>query len=647
MPKLAVPETLQALVAARIDANDPADRSTLADAAVLGQSFTLPGLAGVTGTDEAAVEASLDRLVKRELLIRDDDPRSPERGQYRFVQAIVREIAYETLAKKDRRAKHLAAARYFEALGEEELAGVLASHYLEAYRSTPEGPEAEALATQARIALRAAADRAASLHSLATAMKHYEDALEVTTDRAEAAHLHELAARTAGPAAHEPALRHGDAAVFAYREVGDRDGELGALGQWGRAVTSYGRASDAIAMLEPVAASPDADRPQAASALAELARAYMLVARWADAIGTADRALAAVSGRHEPRIVVEALTTKASALVDRAVEGEALLRGAIAIADRESLIEAGLRARNNLGSLLGESAPASTLLPILDEGAESARRVGMAGWLAQFLSFASTVRHWAGDWAGAEANANELEALAPGPIHAAAVHEVRGLQAAYRGDAETAEREYQEAALISEGLDTAPQLQNSQASRADSLFGLQQFPAAMNLSIQAWGHAVEYSDPMDLAVSAAVAFGDAQALDALHARRDEPGNNSTTESTLAHLDGARAAIRGAWEEARLGYRRAIEIRRELELGMIVARLGLEFDASLGAQFEDAREEGRRAEETFVSVGAGEYPGRYRAAYKGASAPPAGAGTSRRALPVDGAVETEVDAEQPA
>ncbi|MEX1278390.1 MAG: adenylate/guanylate cyclase domain-containing protein, partial [Chloroflexota bacterium] len=149
--KLAVPETLQALVAARIDANDPEDRALLADAAILGQSFTLPALAGVTGKDEAALPDSLERLVRRELLIRDDDPRSPERGQYRFVQAIVREISYETLSKKDRRAKHLAAARYFEALGDEEVAGVLASHYLEALRATPAGPEADALTAQARI----------------------------------------------------------------------------------------------------------------------------------------------------------------------------------------------------------------------------------------------------------------------------------------------------------------------------------------------------------------------------------------------------------------------------------------------------------------------------------------------------------------
>ena len=96
-------------------------------------------------------------------------------------------MAYDTLSKADRRAKHLAAARYFEALGDDELAGVLATHYLEALRATPSGPEADALAAQARIALRAAADRATALHAWSVAYRHLVDALEITQDPGERA----------------------------------------------------------------------------------------------------------------------------------------------------------------------------------------------------------------------------------------------------------------------------------------------------------------------------------------------------------------------------------------------------------------------------------------------------------------------------
>ncbi len=103
------------------------------DAAAYGQSFTIAGLAAVSGTDEAELEPRLARLVHAELLTRTVDPRSPERGQYAFVQALIREVAYNTLSKAARKARHLAAARYFESLGSDELAGALAGHYLAAF----------------------------------------------------------------------------------------------------------------------------------------------------------------------------------------------------------------------------------------------------------------------------------------------------------------------------------------------------------------------------------------------------------------------------------------------------------------------------------------------------------------------------------
>ena len=60
---LAVPETLTALIASRLDALEPADRALLQDAAVLGQSFTLAGLGTVSGVAEADLEGRLRSLV--------------------------------------------------------------------------------------------------------------------------------------------------------------------------------------------------------------------------------------------------------------------------------------------------------------------------------------------------------------------------------------------------------------------------------------------------------------------------------------------------------------------------------------------------------------------------------------------------------
>src|SRR3954451_7273080 len=112
LTNLSVPDTLTALIAARLDALEEIDRRIVHDAAVLGQSFSLASLAAVAGIAEAELDPRLGGLVRRELFERQMDARSPERGQYGFVQALIREVAYNTLAKKDRKKLHLSAARY-------------------------------------------------------------------------------------------------------------------------------------------------------------------------------------------------------------------------------------------------------------------------------------------------------------------------------------------------------------------------------------------------------------------------------------------------------------------------------------------------------------------------------------------------------
>src|SRR5207247_1904052 len=78
---LDVPETLHALVAARLDGLSPEERRLLQDAAVLGKSFTKAGLAALSGLDEAELEPLVTSLVRKEVFSVQADPRSPERGQ--------------------------------------------------------------------------------------------------------------------------------------------------------------------------------------------------------------------------------------------------------------------------------------------------------------------------------------------------------------------------------------------------------------------------------------------------------------------------------------------------------------------------------------------------------------------------------------
>ena len=160
---LAVPETLTALIASRLDALHRPTGPSPSDAAVLGQSFTSRRTVFGQWAGRGRAPADAGCLGGREILTLQSDPRSPERGQYAFVQALIREVAYNALAKRDRKARHLAAARFFESLGTDELAGGLAGHYLSAFRNSAEGPEADAVGAQARIALTAAAQRAIDL----------------------------------------------------------------------------------------------------------------------------------------------------------------------------------------------------------------------------------------------------------------------------------------------------------------------------------------------------------------------------------------------------------------------------------------------------------------------------------------------------
>ncbi len=124
---LEVPETLHALVAARLDGLGAEERRVLQDGSVLGKTFTKQALAALSGLSESELEPILVSLTRKEVLGVQADPRSPEHGQYGFLQDLLRRVAYETLAKTDRKRRHLAAAAYLEeSWGEHEVVEVVA-----------------------------------------------------------------------------------------------------------------------------------------------------------------------------------------------------------------------------------------------------------------------------------------------------------------------------------------------------------------------------------------------------------------------------------------------------------------------------------------------------------------------------------------
>jgi len=406
LTNLAVPETLTALIASRLDGLEPADRALVSDAAVLGQSFTLAGLAAVSGIAELELEPRLRALARQELLTLDTDPRSPERGQYAFVQALIREVAYNSLAKKDRKTRHLAAARFLESLDTDEVAGGLAGHYLAAHASASEGPEADALAAQARIALRAAAERAIGLGSHQQALAFYEQSLTITTDPVEIADLLERAGEAASAAGrYEAAEAHLRGAIIARRDLGDRTAIAGATGALGRTLIAAYRMPDAIAVLEP-AAEEFADLSSAAEQVAllgQLARAYMLHDDRREAIDLSDRVLGAAEHADYQAVVADALITKGAALgsIGRAIEGLGVTRAGRDLAEALGLGSTVLRAINNLAYVDAARDPRAAL-ETSRAGLALARRLGARSMNVGFLQNLGEFGFRTGDWSAAQ-----------------------------------------------------------------------------------------------------------------------------------------------------------------------------------------------------------------------------------------------------
>jgi class 3 adenylate cyclase/tetratricopeptide (TPR) repeat protein len=377
---LAVPDTLRSLIASRLDGLDPVDRSLIEDASVLGQSFSLAALAAVSGREPADLDARLAGLVRRELLELEADPRSPERGQYRFVQSLIREVAHATLARPERRARHLAAARYFEALGDDELAGALATHYLAAYEASAPGPEADAVAVQARLALSGAADRAAALGAHEQAIAYLEQALTVTIDRAEQAQLLERAGSSATFSGHhEAAEGYLRRAIEIHRALVDGIGTARATGELGRALISARHGDIAVTALEAARLEfADLEGEPAMAVLGgQLARAYYLTGNLGRAIEIAGTVLRTAEHLDLVPVVADTLVTKGSALAQdgQSAEGLALLRAGHELAERHGLADTLMRAAVNRTALESSRDPRAAF-EIGRAGLAAARRLG-------------------------------------------------------------------------------------------------------------------------------------------------------------------------------------------------------------------------------------------------------------------------------
>ena len=437
--RVQIPETLYALISARIDALPPAERGMLLSGAALGRRFHPDALAAISGVEPPEARERIGGLVRRELLAVDDELRSPGNGQLSFVQDAVREVAYRTLSRRERRVLHLAAADHLESLDEADLVEARAEHLVEAHRAGPEHHETPLVAVRAVVALREAARRALALHAPSRALTHLKQALELVADDEVRATLWEEAAVAARAVPRfdeaEELLRQ----LIAWRtEHGERAKAARARAQLASLMLATERHGSALDDLEAAleGMADLASDPDSVELSGQLARAHLLVGDNEQAIDWANRTLEVAGALGSGAVAIDALITRGTAAMRMGDEaGLADLRRAIAQAQEQGAITAELRARNNLAWLVVADDPRATM-DSARGGMELATRMGVGDMALQLAEVACAVAVDTGDWDWALTTLGELRDQPQSPAHRIQFAATEATLRALRGEQE-------------------------------------------------------------------------------------------------------------------------------------------------------------------------------------------------------------------
>jgi class 3 adenylate cyclase/tetratricopeptide (TPR) repeat protein len=418
---LAVPETVRAIVAARLDALPPDEKAALLDASVLGQVGWVGALSEIGGHDRAGLERWLRRLEDRELLHVNDRSQVAGEVEYTFRHVLVRDVAYDQTLRNERADKHLKVAEWLERLGGDragERADLLAYHYRAALElSRAAGRRVPGLEPRARAALRGAGDRAGALGLYAGAARAYAEALELcppepgNPERAELLlRLGRARCRADGggeeelTAARELFLAAGQEVAAAEAEM--LLGELAFLG--GRGEERAARLERALALIAGAAPSPTK-----AAVLRGCMLHLAIANRHAEARAVAAQVLelARRFGLHD--FEADALGTIGLARVDAGdPAGVADLRTAIAALDRLGL-PGSVGWRLNLAYALAALGDLADCHAELEVAARHAERFGLLRSARAIRLHRVAEHYWTGRWDEAVAVVDALVATSP------------------------------------------------------------------------------------------------------------------------------------------------------------------------------------------------------------------------------------------
>ncbi len=448
-----LPETVQGIVAARLDALSSDEKRLIQDAAVLGKIFWSGALAAMNGLQRWTVEERLHALERKEFVRRERRSSVATETEYAFRHVLVRDVAYGQIPRSQRAEKHSRAAEWIDGLSSdrEDRVEMLAHHYSSALEfARAAGQPVDEIAEKARDALREAGDRAYALSAFGAASKFYEGALDLWPDdqlgRGElllrygrslflwwsSADVEDLLEE-----ARDLLLRSGAADLASEAEL-----TLGHF-YWFRserklAAPHFERALNLIADAHPSRSK--------VFVLSESARFAMLGDEDAKAVELAREALALIDelGLDALRSpTLNALGVARVKLGDRG--GLADIERAMEVATDNASVEH-TRAIVNLASTLGELGELERSVALHEEGLREAERAGPP----EFLRWLEAERTWdeylTGRWGEAEAHANAfLARVEAGHVHPMemATREVRSFIRLAKGDAAGAREDSQ------------------------------------------------------------------------------------------------------------------------------------------------------------------------------------------------------------
>jgi hypothetical protein len=399
---LPLPETLQGIIAARLDGLPADEKRLLQDASVLGKIFWLGALASA---DERSTQAKLHLLERKGFVRRERRSSVADETEYAFAHALVRDVSYGQIPRIERARKHRRAAEWIQQLGfdrGEDRAQLAAYHWLAALELTrAAGQDDPELAARACAALVAAGERTDRLGATDRARELYAQALALLPadddDRPTLLLLYGRAASSSGV---------------------DADAELIEATEWFLAAADVERAAQAMLArtwflwnaggdlessrllergLELVADRP----PSTVQALlyGEFAVHSMLKGRLDDAVSYAERELEIGSQVGIERTRADALITIGSARgIGGEHEGLSQIEQGLALALELNDVRVIVRGYKNLQSLVAVHGELDRASAIAEDGRRAAMRYGDGFHVGWFQVEQALYMYFRGEW---------------------------------------------------------------------------------------------------------------------------------------------------------------------------------------------------------------------------------------------------------